>query len=405
MDVAFQRKVDRVAGNLICRGLSLLNRFRRDTLPPRTEKILVVLLSEMGALVLARPMLTRLNELYPEAELHALVFRQNKEVLDLMNVVPESNILTVRNDTFSHLLSDCLLQLRHTRRINIDTVVDCELFSRVSAILSLLSGAEKRVGFHPHTQEGLYRGEFINRPVLYNPYQHIARQFITLAGAIDSHGVPRVKRVSVDDKLTIAPLATNREEVGAMMARLKRDFPTVIGKELVLVYPGGGLLPIRAWPIDNYRKVADELIREGYAVGVIGLKEDKLLAREIQSHCGDTVCIDLTGYTRTVRELMLVFQLASLLITNDGGPVHFASMTPISSIVFYGPETPTLYGPLDDTSHSFYTNLSCSPCLTAYNHRNSPCDGDNVCLKTILPDVVMKKAREILKDREGIRIR
>lgn len=405
MDVAFQRKVDRVAGSLICRGLSLLNRFRREPAPPRTEKILVVLLSEMGALVLARPMLTRLKELYPEAELHALVFRQNKEVLDLMNVVPESNILTVRNDTLFHLLSDCLRRLRHTRRIRVDTVVDCELFSRISAILSLLSGAKKRVGFHPHTQEGLYRGEFINRPVLYNPYQHIARQFISLADAIDSIGVPRVKRVSADDRLTIAPLATNREEVEAMMARLKRDFPSVIGKVLVLIYPGGGLLPIRAWPIDHYRMVADELIREGYAVGVIGLKEDRPLAREIQSHCGDTACIDLTGYTKTVRELMLVFRLASLLITNDGGPVHFASMTPISSIVFYGPETPTLYGPLDDTSHSFYTNISCSPCLTAYNHRNSPCDGDNVCLKTILPDVVMKKAREILKDREGIRIR
>ncbi len=405
MDIAFQRKVDRVAGSLICRVLSLLNHFHRDTATPHSQKILVLLLSEMGALVLARPMFARLQEHYPEAELHALVFRQNQEVLELIDVVPESNILTVRNDTFAHLLRDCLSALRHARGIGIDTVIDCELFSRISSILSLLSGADKRVGFHPHTQEGLYRGGFINRPVLYNPYQHIAQQFITLAEAIDSFGAPRVKRPCADDRLNIAPLATDREEVEAVMSRLTTDFPSVVGKPLVLIYPGGGLLPIRAWPLDNYRIVAGELVREGYAVGVIGLKEDKPLAREIQLHCGDPSCIDLTGYTRTVRELMLVFHFASLLITNDGGPVHFASMTPIPSIVFYGPETPTLYGPLDNKSQIFYTNLSCSPCLTAYNHRNSPCDGNNVCLKTILPDAVMKKTRDILRERQGDRLR
>ena len=51
-------------------------------------------------------------------------------------------------------------------------------------MLSFLSGAPVRVGFHRHTQEGLYRGDFINCPVLYNPYQHISQQFINLAEAI-----------------------------------------------------------------------------------------------------------------------------------------------------------------------------------------------------------------------------
>ena len=403
MDVGFQRKVDRFAGTLICGMLSLLSLLRRDREPPPTRKILVILLSEMGALVLARPMLERLKEKFPEAELHALVFRQNKEVLDLLDAIPESNILTLRNDAIAHLLSDSLAALRHANEIGVDTVIDCELFSRISSILSLLSGAKKRVGFHPHTQEGLYRGNFINRPVLYNPYQHISKQFINLAEAVDSSGAPRVKRAS-DETPQISPLVTSPEEVESMLSRLKADFPGVIGKSLVLVYPGGGLLPIRAWPLDGYRILAGELVREGYAVGVIGLEEDKPLAREIQSHCEPGECIDLTGYTKTVRELMLLFHSASLLVTNDGGPVHFASMTPIPSIVFYGPETPELYGPLDEKSSIFYASLSCSPCLTAYNHRNSPCDGDNVCLKAITAEAVVDKAREVLHRREVLLI-
>ena len=34
----------------------------------------------------------------------------------------------------------------------------------------------------------------MNRPVLYNPYQHIAQQFVTLADAIGSTDVPTAKR-------------------------------------------------------------------------------------------------------------------------------------------------------------------------------------------------------------------
>ncbi len=94
---------------------------------------------------------------------------------------------------------------------------------------------------------------------------------------------------------------------------------------------------------------------------------------------------------------MLIFHFSALLITNDGGPGHFAAMTPLPTIIFYGPETPLLYGPINDKALNLFLGLSCSPCVTAYNHRKSPCDGDNLCLKKIEPDQVLSKALEILE--------
>jgi hypothetical protein len=64
--------------------------------------------------------------------------------------------------------------------------------------------------------------------------------------------------------------------------------------------------------------------------------------------------------------------------------------------MLFGPETPALYAPLTAQCHSFYSQWPCSPCLTAYNHRDSFCDGDNQCLKVIAPDSVLAKAREFL---------
>jgi ADP-heptose:LPS heptosyltransferase len=399
MDVDFQRRVDRFVGAPLCRLLSIFpgaTDEAKDAPPPR--KILVILLSEMGSLVLAQPMFARIREKFPEASVYALVFQKNKEVLDLLDAIPEDRILTLRNDSLPRLMTDALASVRELRRLGIDTVLDCELFSRVSAILSFLTGARRRVGFERHTQEGLYRGSFLNRPVLYNPYHHISRQFLTLVEAVDGRGRPLAKRSAERDEVAILPLRLRGDELDEMRRRIESDFPATRGGRLVLVYPGGGLLPVRAWPLASFQELVSSLAARGFVVGVIGLGEDRPLAAAIRESAGGERTIDLTGYTRTVRELMLVFYLAELLVTNDGGPGHFAAMTPIRTIVLYGPETPLLYGTLDPDSFSFFSNLSCSPCLTAYNHRNSPCDGDNQCLKVIRPEDVLERALAMLAE-------
>jgi len=402
MDINFQRKIDRFVGVPVCALLSLVERLRRKrpaNAPP--ERILVLLLSEMGSLVLARPMFSYLKRRYPHASIHVMVFAKNREVLDLLAVVPETDVLTLNDRDIGAFASDILGILRRMRSLRFDVVIDCELFARVSSILSYLSGASVRVGFHPHTQEGLYRGSHINRPVLYNPYRHISRQFLALAAALESATHPVSKDAPSADLLEMPAFDIEPGERGEMAERLDADFPAIRGKRLVLVYPGGGILPIRAWPLEHYRRLCTALLDEGSAVGIIGLQSDRSCARAILDDCRSPLCIDLTGYTKSVRELVALFFRASLLITNDGGPVHFSALTPIPSIVFFGPETPVLYGSLAKNAHSFFLSLPCSPCLTAYNHRTSPCDGDNQCLKRIDPEQVVETARRMLETAGG----
>jgi ADP-heptose:LPS heptosyltransferase len=250
--------------------------------------------------------------------------------------------------------------------------------------------------------EGLYRGDFINRPVLYNPYRHISDQFLALVDAIDSQSVPKNKFDGFDDISKAAPLLRLHEgERQSMVERMNRDFPVLREKRLILLYPSGGILPIRAWPLANFCRIAQEFVDRGFAVAVIGLPADREYAGAILAHCRSPLCVDLTGYTKTIRELLVIFHIAELLITNDGGPGQFAVMTPIRSILFYGPETPVLYGPNSQNAKVFFSGLACSPCLTAYNHRNSPCDGDNRCLKVITPESVLACALEMLAGGGG----
>jgi len=406
MEIELQRKIDRILGKGICRLLSFFPQGKRKGEGlPLSPKILVILLSEMGSLVLAHPMFAYLRKKHPGAEIFVLVFKKNRECLETLGLVPKRNILTVDGDSLIGLLKDSLRFLWKMRKEKVDGVIDCELFSRISSIYAFLSGAGLRAGFHPHTQEGLYRGDFINRPVLYNPYRHISRQFVALATALENgNGFPVVKRNVDEGVFSIPMLNPDVSQLESLKIRLKRDFPEVVGKELVLLYPGGGLLPIRAWPLRNYGTIAAKLLARGYAVGIIGMKEDTPLAETISSFCQSPYCVDLTGYTRTIMELITLLHCGSLLITNDGGPGHFASLTPIPTLIFFGPETPDLYGPLGEKAVSLHVPLPCSPCLTAYNHRKSPCDGNNACLKAIDPEEVFDKARELLKRNTKSRI-
>lgn len=351
----------------------------------------------MGSLVLAHPMFAQLKHKYPDASLHVMLFAKNREVLDLLGVVPEANVLTINDRSLTGFAMDSFGAIQKMRALKFDVVIDCELFSRVSSIFSYLSGAPIRVGFHRHTQEGLYRGSFINRPVMYNPYRHLSQQLLAMVTAIESRTVPIAKGLSTTDVIDPPVLALPEDELQRVAAQLHADFPAINNKKLVLVYPSGGILPIRAWPLENYCQLCASLLGDGYAVGVIGLKEDKSLGQAIVAHCRSPYCVDLTGYTKSVRQLLTIFHRASLLVTNDGGPGQFAAFTTIPAIVFFGPETPLLYSSLSRNIYCFYSALSCSPCLTAYNHRTSPCDGDNQCMKRITPEQVLAKARGMLE--------
>ena len=410
MNINLQRWIDRWVGIPLCAAVSVLDAVSR---PFKTQAeaapraIVIILLSEMGSLVLAHDMFARLKTRYPKAELHALLFGKNREILDLMQVIQPGNVHTVDDKSLVGLLSSlwrCVMQLR---RAKVDVAIDCELFSRISSLLSYASGASVRVGFHRHTQEGLYRGSHITKPVPYNPYQHISAQFLTLARAIDSTAVPTSKLQVMLPTQAPPHVRLDAQQASAIQKRLATDFPVIAGKPLVLVYPGGGILPIRAWPLDSYTALCNGLVQDGCAVAVIGLKDDQVLAQQLVSNVRNnnpnSPVIDLTGYTRSISELLSLFHVAKLLVTNDGGPGQFAALTPIWTVMLFGPETPALYAPLTPQCHSFYSQWPCSPCLTAYNHRNSFCDGDNQCLKVIAPEAVLAKAREFLAhDRASI---
>ncbi|MDA8232362.1 MAG: glycosyltransferase family 9 protein [Magnetospirillum sp.] len=383
LGVDTMRRVDYWAGVPLCALSTLLLRLvpsRRRAAAPRN--VLLIELSEMGSAILADPAMEEMKA--RGANLHFAIFTQNKASLDLLGTVPEDNIFRIRTDGLGTLLADTLRFLVWSRRKAIDTVIDLELFSRYTALLSGWSGAERVVGFHRFHNEGLYRGEMLTRKVMYNPHIHIARNFFSLVEAAYAAvpDWPPAKMRTPDGELVLKraeptpdALARVREKVGRAGWDGRRP--------LVLVNANASdLLPQRRWPRERFAALIREtLAHRGDALVLLtGAPAERDGLDDLARQVGDPRCVNFAGEIG-FKDLVALYHLAVAMVTNDSGPAHFAAVTRMPTIVLFGPETPALYGSLGP-SEAVFAGLHCSPCVSAWNHRKTPC-ADNKCLQAI----------------------
>lgn len=360
--------------------------------PPK--RILFIELAEMGSTILAYPTFRICKEQYPNAEIYFLVFSQNRATADLITHIPPEHVLTIDSASFGKFFVSTIHMIRHARACGIDTVVNLEMFARFSTILSYLIGAKKRVGFHRFYDEGLYTGDFLTHKVAYNPHIHTAESFIALVRALaeDPSDIPMGKFSVRGEDLSLPVLLPTEEEKSHIWRMLTREAPDISEKnELVILNPNASkLIEVRKWPIDRYVDLAKKIIaeRSDAYILVIGSASEYEEAAYIISKVASHRALNLAGKT-TLRELVHLFGVADVLVTNDSGPAHFASLTPIHIFVFFGPETPKLYKPLSPHCTVLYSWFACSPCVSVHNQRRTSCN-KNKCLGAIEVEEVYK---------------
>ncbi|HIJ38086.1 MAG TPA: glycosyltransferase family 9 protein [Rhodospirillaceae bacterium] len=402
MKVDTMRAIDHWVGIPLCFlatvGLWLSGRLRPRTQVPR--RILFVELSEMGSTILADPAMRKAARLFG-AELFFVIFRSNVASLALLKTVPEANIYTIRADRLTHLASDTLGFLRWTRAKRIDSVIDLELFSRFTALLTGLSGAAHRVGFHRFHGEGLYRGEMLSHAVAYNPHIHIAKNFIALVNALAAAApeLPYSKTCISDDELTLAQVTVPEEGRTAMRQRIAEIYPAYDSARhrIVLLNPNASeLLPQRRWPQENFAALARALLGswDDLLILITGAPDEAAEAEQLRGMVAHPRMINFAG-RQQLAELPWLYALSAAMITNDSGPGHFAGVTGLPTVVLFGPETPALYGPLG-RGHAISAGLACSPCVSAANHRKTPCR-DPVCMRAITPEQVFAAVHSLLE--------
>ena len=374
--------------------------------PETPKKLLFIELSEMGSAILVDPAMR--NAQARGAEIFFLIFKSNRASLTLLNTVKHENIFTIDSSSLSGLIKDTLRFLIVARRHRIDTVIDLELFSRFTALLTGLCGARRRVGYHIFHGEGLWRGFMLTRKVHYNPHIHITKNFLSLIHAAFAKEieVPFSKIQIPDSEVRLEQAVINPaalEKVRERIEKLSQESGvqyTAGRSRLILINPNASdLLPQRRWAQQRFSELI-QAIHEKYPEDLIlitGSPAEFAYVEKVRTVANIKNALNFAGQV-SFAELPPLYTLSDVMVTNDSGPGHFSAVTPLRTVVLFGPETPALYGSVGN-SIAITANLACSPCVSAANHRKTPCH-NNVCMQAITVNQVLEKVCVQLNDAD-----
>jgi heptosyltransferase-2 len=161
-------------------------------------------------------------------------------------------------------------------------------------------------------------------------------------------------------------------------------------RPLVVLAPGAAHGPAKRWPAARFAETARRLMeRRGAAVAVAGDASDAPLAAEIAAALPSPPA-DLTGKTG-LGELLGLFSVAAVVVTNDSGPLHMANALRTPVVAVFGPTDPRATGPFHAPSRVVRREgVACWPC----DYRR--CPSDLRCMTGVSVDEATAAAEELL---------
>ena len=361
------RWIDINIGQAVCFGLTLWRKitgvFGRKK-PTAPKKIVFIKFIEQGATVLAYSALKKAVDTVGRENVYFCVFKPNRPILDLVGIVPDENVIVLDDGGWFSFLRTALKAMFTLRKHKVDSSIDMEFFSRASAIFAYMSGVRNRVGLHRFTSEYPYRGDLLTHKVAHNAYLHTSKAYLLLVEALltDQTSVPLLKMLPSQLPVEVPRFQYAQEELEAFRNKLAEEAGRPLPDRIILLNPNASdMLPLRKWETDRFIELGKRLRAErGDALLVVtGAPSEAGPAAAIAKQIGEDV-VSMAGKT-SLRELFLLYELSDLLVTNDSGPAHFASMTDTGILVLFGPETPQLFGPLGDGIEIIWKGYTPSP--------------------------------------------
>ncbi|TDG15415.1 lipopolysaccharide heptosyltransferase II [Seongchinamella unica] len=344
--------------------------------PEEPERILLILPTWVGDVVMSTPFIRALFERFPQAEITLLMNRHLYSLLEGSPWVSHCEFWPPRNRTAAAKQQHREL-LSRLRAKEFDLAVMLPNSLR-SAWLAFRAGARRRVGFN-RDGRGLLLTDRVAVPNRLNrEYQPmpLCDYYAVLAAAL-----------GMDHPGDGLQLFLTEEDDTAVEQRLRAE-GVKAEQPLVVLCPGANFGASKCWAPERFAAVADRLVTEYSAAVVIspGPGEEPL-AEAIRDHMAQASVL-LTEPCLSLGELKSLIADADLLLGNDTGPRHFGRAFDTPRVTVFGPTEQKW----TDTSHGSETivkvEVPCGPC-----HKKVCPLEEQVCMTRVTVDRVVEACR------------
>jgi heptosyltransferase II len=359
-----------------------------------TGRLLVVMPTWLGDIVMATPALRALRQVYPDAHITALVRRSMRPILEpcpwadrCVSMRARGGLLPRTSTGDGERRESTLRLAARLARGRFDTAVLLPNSFR-TALLARLAGIPRRIGYDRDARGGLLTdrllprrrlGGFVPVPAI-DYYLGLARYL----GAANPDATMQLFTRPVDDAKADALLTEAGYRVGDP-------------RPLVLLNPGANYGDAKMWYPDRFAAVADKLAERFDAVTAInGSPRERPILAAVHAAAQRPI-IDLARRGFDLRLLKSVVRRCSLMITNDTGPRHVAAAMGVPVVSIFGPTDPRWAETGFVLDRQVRIDVFCSPC------QKKRCPIDHRCMTGIDADMVFEHAADLLgRGRAGV---
>jgi lipopolysaccharide heptosyltransferase II len=346
------------------------------------RSVLCVRLDAMGDVLMTAPALRALREAVPDRRVTLLASPSGAEAAALLPWADEVIVYEAPWMKASARRANSepdFAMIERLRRARFDAAAIFTVYSQnplPSALLCYLAGIPLRLA---HCRENPYQllTDWVAEPEPERLIRHEVRRQLDLVSAVGCR--------AADERLAIRVPAGARRCVGAWLEAQGLDE----GRPWVAIHPGS-TAPSRRYPPDSYAEVARGLVRDhGVRVVFTGGAWERDEVERVRSGMAGAPSLSLAGELE-LGELAALLERASLLVSNNSGPVHVAAAVGTPVVDLYALTNPqhTPWGvPHRVLNHDV-------PCKYCYK---SLCpEGHHDCLRLVSPGLVVDAAVELL---------
>nr|WP_298414126.1 lipopolysaccharide heptosyltransferase II [uncultured Halomonas sp.] len=334
-----------------------------DSNQPKGERILVVGPSWVGDMVMAQSLFKTLKSRHPFCHIGVLAPAWSQPILARMAEVDEAIALDVKHGQFGLSVRR---QVARSLKGRFDRAIVLPR-SWKSALVPFLAHIPKRTGFVGEQRLVLLtERRKLDKTVL----DQTVKRFVSL-------GLPEAEAQQSDFTIPTPHLETDRANLAMLKSTHALGERPAIG-----MMPGAEYGPAKQWPLAHFRRLAQQLVSDGYAIRVLGGPKDVAAGETITADlahaynlCGKTQLVDAVDLLADCRQV----------VTNDSGLMHVAAAVGTHVQAVYGSSTPRYTPPLTGNASIHTLALTCSPCFK----RECPL-GHTHCLQLIAPERLLR---------------
>ncbi|MBM4069567.1 MAG: lipopolysaccharide heptosyltransferase II [Planctomycetes bacterium] len=342
-------------------------------------KIAAFLPNWVGDVVMATPALRALRHTFPDARILGIARPYVAGVLEGSPLLDEQVLLSKRG-AWRHRGPAIAWQLR---REKIDAAI---LFPNTfrAALVARLAGCRRRIGYR------LYGRGFLLSDRL-EPLRD-ERGWLKPAPAIDAFNrlVAVLGCPNPGYRMELATTAADEKAADQVWETSR----LAAKNEVVCLNPGAAFGSAKYWDKERFVQVAREFVdRRGCGVLVLCGPKEQELARDIARDArrsGVHALSELSGSGLSLGLTKACIKRASLLVTTDSGPRHFAAAFDRPVVTLFGPTHIAWTETYHPAAVHLQKKVDCGPCQLR------ECPLDHQCMKLLTVDDVFAAAVSLL---------